>query len=196
MSPPPTEDFANLVAQVRRGDADALRRLVEQYEPEIRRVAHVRLGPALRPYLDSMDLVQSVHKSLIDGLRQNRYDLSSPEKLVALAATMIRRKIAAHWRRPAASRPVHAGAPGVAETLVSLCGSADDPARAAQVRDTVQHVLGQLNDMERRLLELRLLNYSTAEAAAKMGLEPGYLRVCLHRLRQRFRAKDLPLEWI
>ena len=39
--------------------------LVAAYEPEVRLVARVRLGTALRPYLDSVDLVQSVHRSVL-----------------------------------------------------------------------------------------------------------------------------------
>ena len=47
------------------------------------------LGPALRPYLDSLDLVQSVHRSLLLGLRQEKYDISSPDQIIALAVTLV-----------------------------------------------------------------------------------------------------------
>ena len=57
--------------------------LVQSYESKVRLVARVLLGPALRPYLDSVDLVQSVHRSLMLGLRQDKFDISSPEKLMA-----------------------------------------------------------------------------------------------------------------
>ena len=63
-------------------------------------VAHFLLSRDLRPYLDSLDLVQSVHKSLLLGLRSDKFDISNPEKLVALALTMVRRKAARHWRHP------------------------------------------------------------------------------------------------
>src|SRR6188508_2597024 len=63
--------FDEILARARTGDEDALTELARQYEPEVRAVARVRLGPALRPYLDTMDLVQSVHRSLMVGLRAN-----------------------------------------------------------------------------------------------------------------------------
>src|SRR6516165_6904338 len=94
-----TADFTGLLARARDGDPEALAELVRQYEPEVRIVARVLLGPALRPYLDSLDLVQSVHRSLLLGLRHGKVDVSSPERLVALATTMVRRKIARQWRR-------------------------------------------------------------------------------------------------
>src|SRR5438552_194809 len=91
-------EFVALLAQARQGDRSALAELAQQYESKVRMVARVLLGPALRPYLDSVDLVQSVHKSLMIGLRQDKFDISSPDKLIALALTMVRRKVARHWR--------------------------------------------------------------------------------------------------
>src|SRR5437867_7881602 len=96
--PDTANDFAALLARARGGDRQALEQLARQYEPKVRIVARVLLGPALRPYLDSMDLVQSVHRSLMLGLRVKKYDLAGPENLVALAVTLVRRKVARQWR--------------------------------------------------------------------------------------------------
>ena len=97
--PDPPSEFTELMARAGQGDEAALTELSRQYEPKVRVVARVLLGPALRPYLDSIDLVQSVHKSLMLGLRRQQYDISNPDKLVALTLTMLRRKAARHWRR-------------------------------------------------------------------------------------------------
>src|SRR3989442_15562916 len=96
--PGDTEDFAALLIAGRRGDQTAALRLCQQYESKVRIVARVLLGPALRPYLDSIDLIQSVHRSLLLGLRQDKFDISSPDKLIALATTLVRRKVARQWR--------------------------------------------------------------------------------------------------
>src|SRR5690348_7194830 len=53
------QDFAAVLERARRGDDEAMTRLVAEYEPQIRRVAHSRLSSALRAAVDSMDLVQS-----------------------------------------------------------------------------------------------------------------------------------------
>ena len=63
------DEFLALLAKVRAGDQAALAQLARQYEPELRVVARVLVGPLLRPYLDSLDLVQSVHRSLLIGVR-------------------------------------------------------------------------------------------------------------------------------
>src|SRR5215207_8494949 len=109
----PDEAFDDLLARARLGDSAAMSALAKRYEPEVLAVARVRLGPALRPYLDTFDLVQSVHRSLIVGLRNNKFAFSGPEQLVALAVTIVRRKAARQWQR--AQRQVRA-TPGTDST--------------------------------------------------------------------------------
>ncbi len=195
----PSGSFADLLERARQGDAAALAELARTYEPEVRLVARYRLGPALRPYLDTVDLVQSVHKSLLLGLRGDRFDLSSPDKLVALALTIVRRKVARHWRRLRRQhRLSHAGPAGedAVQTLASLSSPGDDPARAAQLRDAVQHLWNHLDAGERRLIELRLQGLSTADAARELGQDADVLRVRLSRLRQRLRAAGVLTDWL
>ncbi len=101
------DEFAILIQRAQDGDIAAIEQLVRTYEPEVRVIARVRLGAPLRPFLDTVDLVQSVHRSLLVGLRAGKFDISSPQKLVALALTIVRRKTARKWRR--ARRRCHHG---------------------------------------------------------------------------------------
>src|SRR5438874_9664351 len=107
--PETTDDYTSLLARARQGDAEAMSQLCQLYEKELRVVARVLLGPALRPYLDSIDLVQSVHRSLMLGLRENKFDISTPENLLALALTMVRRKAARQWRHLKRQQRLEAG---------------------------------------------------------------------------------------
>src|SRR5262245_59052533 len=93
------EQFATLLASAARGDQTAIAAQVERYEPKVRVVARVLLGRALRTYVDSVDLVQSVHRSLILGLRNQKFRFTTPEQLIALATTLVRRKVARQWRQ-------------------------------------------------------------------------------------------------
>jgi len=192
--------FADLLARARQGDAGALAELARTYEPNVRLVARYRLGAALRPYLDSMDLVQSVHRSLLLGLRNDRFDLSGPDKLVALALTIVRRKAAKHWRRLRRQKRLsHAGptdADDPVQLLTALSSPGNDPAKAAQVRDAVQHLWKHLDSAERRVLELRLNGLSTADVARELSQDPDVLRVRLSRLRKRLRDAGVLTEWL
>jgi RNA polymerase sigma-70 factor (ECF subfamily) len=192
--PEPSSRFLTLLTAARAGDQTALEQLVELYEPQLRLVARDRLGPALRPYLDSVDLVQSVHRSLIIGIRLDKFDVSTPQNLLALALTIVRRKVARHWQRM--RRQERQGSRGsqsdeLAQTLSSLSAPQSDPAQVAEFNDQVRHICAQLDATDRRMVELRFEGYSTAEAARRMGVEPNMLRVRLFRLRDRLRSSGI-----
>jgi RNA polymerase sigma-70 factor (ECF subfamily) len=192
-------DFDALLARARSGDPSATSELARKYERSVRLVARVNLGPALRPYLDSMDLVQSVHKSVLLGLRGDKLDISTPEKLLALALTMVRRKLARHWRhlqrQQRLQTPVPAGQ-DVPDLLTALSSHHDDPALRAQFRDAVAHVCRQLDPFDQQVLQLRLQGHSTAEVARLVGVQANILRVRLSRLRERLRGAGVLTEWI
>jgi RNA polymerase sigma-70 factor (ECF subfamily) len=180
-----------MLAKARQGDNTALTYLAQHYEAEVRLVARLRLGPGLRPYLDTMDLVQSVHRTLLIGLRQNKFDVSTPEKLIALALTLVRRKAARHWRHLQRQQRLSDGpADGddLARVLTSLASPQPTPAETVAFQDTVANVCRRLDPLEKQMLELHLQGYRTVEIAERLGQDADVLRVRLSRLRQRLRA--------
>jgi RNA polymerase sigma factor (sigma-70 family) len=192
-----TDPFRELIDRARQGDQQALSDLVRRYEPEVRMVARLRLGSALRPHLDSIDLVQSVHHSLMIGLRQNRFEITSPQQLIALALTIVRRKAARAWQRLKRQQRLSAGGDGegaLARTLLDLTSSEQDPAAIAQYRDTVEGVCRTLDVLEKQLLEMHLEGYRTVEIAEQLNLNADVLRVKLSRLRARLRAQGIVAE--
>ena len=70
-------DFADLLRRAAH-DPAAQEQLCQHYAAKVRIVARVLLGPALRPHFDSLDLVQSVHRSLLMGLQSDKFDISTP----------------------------------------------------------------------------------------------------------------------
>ena len=189
-----SSDFDLLLAAARSGDETAMQRLVTQYEPELRIVARHRLGPALRPHLDTIDLVQSVHRSLLIGLRANRFDISSPEKLIGLAVTIVRRKAAKHWRHLKRQQRLssHEDAQDdFVDTVLSLRTPQSDATEDFANNELVAQWLTNLDEIEKQLITMRLEGHSTAEVAEALNLDPDVLRVKLSRLRKRLRERGL-----
>lgn len=190
----PEPTFAELLARARGGDGEAVRALARQYEPDLLIAARVHLGPALRPYLDSVDLVQSVHRSLLAGLRNDKFAVADARSLLALALTMVRRKVARQWRRhrrqvrPAENQPLDA--------LVTVSRRGAGPAAEAQVRDGLARLWRELDADDRELIGLRLDGWTTAEAARRLGKTPEALRVRLYRLRKRLEDEQVLTEWL
>lgn len=195
---PSASDFELLLSAARTGDPGAMEQLVRQYESELRIVARLRLGAALRPHLDSIDLVQSVHRSLLIGLRDNRFDISSPERLIALALTIVWRKVAKHWRHLKRQQRLSGSDDSSSDlvgTLLSL-QSRSDISQEHNRRDQLERLMKELDPIETQLIQLRIEGFSTIEAATTLGVDPDVLRVKLSRLRKRLREKGFEDDWM
>lgn len=188
------EEFAGLIARAAREDPEALGILSSHYEPKIRLVARVLLRPALRPYLDSVDLTQSVHKSIFLGLREEKFQVAGPEHLIWLALTILRRKAARHWRH--LQRQQRLSGVGVTNTAAGLADTGVDPAEEVQFRDQVEHLCTHLDDVERRILDLRLEGHTSPEIAILTGLSAANVRVRMTRLRQRLYTAGVAADWL
>jgi RNA polymerase sigma factor (sigma-70 family) len=191
--------FPELLKQARAGDRAALEHLAQTYEKDVRIAARVLLGPALRTHLDSVDLVQTVHKSLMLGMQNGKFDINCPAQLVALAMTLVRRKVARKWR--VHRRQVHSQSPSstredLGAILASLRSTEVDPATAALTREAETKLLRNLPAEDRQLLELRLRGFTTAEAARKMGQNPDIMRVRLSRLRKELQDIGAMHDWL
>jgi RNA polymerase sigma factor (sigma-70 family) len=194
-----TSSFAVLLSRARQRDSEAVNELCRQYEPRLRVVARVLLGPALRPMLDSMDLVQSVHRSLLIGIREEKFDVSTPENLIALALTLLKRKVSRHWRQLQRRRRLTSGGSSIdllPAILADLTTPEAGPAEVAQYRDQVEQLCRQLDPTERHVLALRLDGYTTAEIAEQLGMNHITLRVRLTRLRERLRSTGMLHDWL
>jgi RNA polymerase sigma factor (sigma-70 family) len=194
-----SDDFASLLKRASDNDMAAQAQLCQHYEAKVRIVARVLLGPALRSHFDSIDLVQSVHRSLLLGLRDEKFDISSPEKLIALASTIVRRKVARKWRRE--KRQVSLGTnsqagESLAQTLSSLSSPDGDPAKVAEYNDLLEKFCEKLSVTERRMLEMRLQGHTSAEVAHSLGLHAVALRVRWTRLRQRLNEAGVSTDWL
>lgn len=169
------------------GDAKAIAELVEQFEPEIRVIARRQLGPALRPYLDSMDIVQSIHRTLFVGLQNEQFHFSSPERLMAFVSMLVRRKTARQWRkhrRQQRESGVAVSDEGVSDFMLAWRTREEATDQVAQ-REQIEEILNHLDETDRKLVTLRMEGRSTAEAARMLDLDPDATRVRLSRLRKR-----------
>lgn len=196
---PAANSFALVLERARQGDAEAMHELCQQYEPRLRMVARVILGSALRPYLDSMDLVQSVHRSLLLSFRDEKYSVTTPESLLALALTMLRRKVARHWAHLRRQQRLESGGSSpdlLPQILAELCTPSQDPADTAQFHDQLDQLNRRLDATERQMLVLRLDGYTLAEIADQLRMNHVTLRVRMIRLRDRLNASGVLHDWL
>lgn len=182
-------DFHDVLARASQGDNDALGQLAAHIEPRLREAVHKRLAPWLRSALETMDVVQAVHKSLLVGIRDHRFTFASEEDVYALAFVMIRRKLARHAQQAQKRQEVLD-----LHRLVAGHRPSDDPARAVDDADQLQVLLGRLNNLRRRLLTLHLQGLSTAAIGEELGMTPENVRVERSRALAQLREGGLHMQ--
>ncbi len=191
-------EIQEMLDRASAGDRAAIAELVEKFEPEIRVIARRQLGKALRPYLDSMDIVQSIHRTLFIGLQNEQFQFASPEKLMAFVSLLVRRKTARQWRkhrRQQRESGIQPADEGFSDFLMAWRAKSEPSDQLAH-REQVEKILSHLDETDRKLISLRLEGRSTAEAARILNLDPDAMRVRLSRLRQRLLKTPLFAQFV
>ncbi|MFO0806220.1 MAG: protein kinase [Gemmataceae bacterium] len=155
LTQPPSTALANppsdctLVRYVRGGDDAAAEELYRRYASRLRRIVAERCPAAFSSRFDPEDIVQSVFRSLYEGVRKKFYDIPKGGEiwglLFVLAANKLRDQISFHQ---AERRTVHRTDTNVAGSLDDVLG-ADDTAAAA-LKLTVEEYLAGLVEADPR----------------------------------------------
>jgi RNA polymerase sigma factor (sigma-70 family) len=189
------QDFTALVERVKQRDDGAMCRLIEQYGTEMLRFAEKLVGQALQAHLDAADAVQTVQVTLWVGIRTGRFSVPTPDHFLALAKVLLRRHIARCWRK-AKNEMARTLEGRLIDTMsdqdFSSAFKSAEPQNHMEVDELLERFLSQVDEIDQQLVKMRFLGYTTSEAANRLQLDSGFLRVRLGRLRQRF-ANFLPL---
>ena len=184
-----TQEFLDLVKQIRERNDGAMCQLVNVYGPILERIAKKLVGQALQSQLDASDVVQNVQIVLWVGIRSGRFKVPTPEHFLSLSKTLLRRHIARYWRK--AKQEMASTVDGQLigtipdHDLTSVLNSAEKD-QNLEVEELLEQFLSQVDEIDQQLIKMRFRGYTTAEAARALKLDPGFLRVRLGRIRQRF----------
>ena len=188
---PPDDEFLALLARVRQSDESAASELIRRYERAVLRSVRSRLGRNMRGALDSADVLQSVHRSLLVGLKNERYQVASPQQLIGLAVVMVQRKVARQWRKlkrlPTTTFDDISG--GQDSPIDQIASDDPTPSQVASAAELLERFLSQLDELDQQLVRFKLNGLSSVEAAAILDREPAFVRVRWTRLRQKLRER-------
>lgn len=174
--------FADWMARVRNGDADAAAELVRRYERAVRVAVRVRLtDPALRRHLDSMDVCQSVLASFFVRAAAGQFDLAEPGQLVGLLVKMAKNKLYMQARRHGQQKRDAGRAVGWDEAAAPVADPRPGPGSVAAAREQLALLLGRLTPAERDLARRRAAGQGWVEIAADLGETPQAVRMRLSR---------------
>jgi len=132
------------------------------YTARLAALVQSRLAPRYRSRLDAEDVVASAWRSFLVGVREDRWDLSTPD-LWPLLAMLVTRKLHKQLRR---NRDVDTEDDFDPATVSPEAPSADE---ATAATEALESALDDLDPLDREVVLLRLRGDSTAEIAAATG---------------------------
>jgi DNA-directed RNA polymerase specialized sigma24 family protein len=131
--------FLDMLQRIRQGDGEAARKLVNQYEQEVRRIIRVRLtDPRLRRQIDSIDICQSVMGDFFIRVGLGQFDLETPEQLIKLLATMSRNRLLNHVAKQQAERRDVRRMEVMASNELSIAGHEPTPSQIVANRELLE----------------------------------------------------------
>lgn len=188
-------ETVEIVERARQGDEAAASALFERYVARLIDLAQARIFKKLGRRLDAEDIVQSVYRSFFLHLRQGRYDLRSSGDLWHLLAAMAVRKVHRQARKHTAEKRAIYREDSVGGMSGVNCLQADALARdpspdvVLEVIDELEHMYLLRSPAQRRIVELRLRNYSIAEISRMEKLSERTVHRVLANAPQYLEAK-------
>jgi hypothetical protein len=186
--------FAELIERARRGDPEAARWLVENYEGAIRReIRFAILDSRLRRVIDESDVLQSVLGRFFLNLYAGQYGFDHPEQLARLLKDMVRAKVVDRARYWTAACRDHRRQ---ARTSDSLDGPSREPtpSRIVEEAELLVEFEKRLSAEEHAILGLRRQGLRWPEVAGAIGNgDPEAIRKRFERALARI-SRELGLE--
>lgn len=182
-----------MIFGLREGDSEAVRAFCNEFAPSLERLADRHIAPGLARRFGADDVVQSVCRTFLRRLNGGQFTLDDGESLwrllCAITLAKVRGKARHHLRQKRGlQQETHPESVAWAEGGPVFQPAASEPAPDDQAAfaEAFEQVLGDLDDEERRIVDLRLQDQTQAQIAHAMGISQRTVRRILSRLRTQF----------
>jgi RNA polymerase sigma-70 factor, ECF subfamily len=184
------ESSVALLARARAGDRGALGDLVARYQEPLLRVVRIRLGPGMRRWLESGDIVQETYQALLRDL--GRLDVEHGDELVQWLAQVATNRIRdqhdrmrAQKRDPEREHALEADAASQSAPAAGLAAADTSPpsgAMRAEVREILDEAIASLSEEYREAILLRdFCGAAWEHVARELGRESVHAAQQLHQ---------------
>lgn len=181
-----------LVERLRVGDSAAADRLFHDYAGRLAAVVRRRLGWRFCRKLDPEDVVQSVFRSFVRCQQGPAMRFENWDALWGLLSLIAMRKagrVVAHFAAGRRRLDLEHSVAGGADETVALQAEGvshePDPQHLAAVAETIEHLLAELEERDRRIVRLALEGQATEAIAAVVGRSERTVQRVLRRLAGR-----------
>lgn len=180
-------ESAELFSRLRDGDKQSADELFDRYAARLIALARARLSPRILKRVDAEDVAQSAWRSFFVGAAAGRFSVERGGDLWRLLVTITLHKLHRQVRRHTAERRnVGAEEPLdlVEESLILHDNHQPRPEEAVALVDELEAVMFPLDELARRVLELRLRGEHIEAIATATGRSERTVRRKLVEIRQ------------
>lgn len=166
-----TSGFRDAILGVKRGDSDAVWRLIEEYGPHIHRYVKRKLDRRIRSKFDSMDFVQMVWASFFRHPSELA-TFDEPSDLLRFLYTMARNKVFDEYRRRLQTGKYNVTVEqsmGEDESRDRLDGGGPTPSQIAIARERWEQIVNR-SERTKQVVEMRIGGATYEEIGAALGI--------------------------
>lgn len=190
------DDWDGFVDGLRNGEPEACHRFWSDFGNAMKQLADRRISPALQRRVDSEDVVQSVCRTFFRRAHQGQFLVEDENSLWRLLCAITVAKTRMHVRHHKRKRRDvsaeqhidHAVADGEAR-VPELAGSGTTPEEQVEFADQFHHLMDQLDQEERQVLDLRLQQLPNSDIADQLGCSERTVRRIVNRLKEKMETE-------
>jgi DNA-directed RNA polymerase specialized sigma24 family protein len=190
------DNFADLMARAKSGDAAAIRAFLSRFEWEVQMMVRARLPKKLRVRFDSMDFAQAVWQSFFSDLRNKAPDFENVQHLRAFLKGMVWNKVREQHRRLTKTEKCDLGRE---ESLYIRRGDRDvprevvspdpSPSQTVQADDRLAQLTTGCAPGQVAVIRLRHQGLTIDEIAARTGFNERTVRRFIEAARVRMETQ-------
>ncbi len=190
------EDLAELIAQVKAGNADAIHDLIVRFQSDLRMSVRERLPQKLRSRFDSLDFVQKVWQSVLTTEGQDLGRFTNAQHFRGFLAGVARNKVLEEYRRQTRTRkynlqreePLYVRH-GDRERPRELPAPGPTPSQDVQADDRLAQLIKGRSEQEAKVVQLRRQGLTFEEIARQVGVDERSVRRIIDAIRVRMEAR-------
>jgi RNA polymerase sigma-70 factor, ECF subfamily len=162
-----------------------------QYGSTLRAVADQQIAGEMKRRVGASDIVQSAFRTFFRRAEAGKFQFQDSEKLwslmCAITLTKVREQVRFHRREKRdvhrESRPGDSTKSNESDGFELLSGEALSPEVAAEFADQFEKLMSSLDEEERRVLSLKIDDYTNEEIADSIGSSERTVRRIVKRLK-------------
>lgn len=190
----PRSDDRDLVSDYQAGSESAARDLFDKYCERLMKLAKRRIGQRMASRFDPEDVIQSAFRTFFTRVKNDEFTFEAEDDLFKLLVRLtVRKTLRRIEHHSAAKRNPNLEAAQRTDDVepFSLVASQTvTPDMEVALIDEFQDFIGNLPELDRKVIELKIQGYSTVEIAEQVGSYERKVRRVLERIEKLSGAAD------